>query len=115
MTHSQIPEASVLSVKVGGIREVEARGRTVRTGIWKKPVDGPVQLRGVNLEGDDQADRSVHGGPDKAVYAYALEDYAYWAAPWLASGGRWAARCSKWPSHGCRASSSASAWVTPHS
>ncbi len=39
-----------------------------------------VSLRGVNLDGDDQADRSVHGGPDKAVYAYAIEDYQYWSA-----------------------------------
>ena len=54
-------------------------GRTVRTGIWKSPVDGRVAVRGVNLDGDDQADRRVHGGPDKAVYAYASEDYAWWA------------------------------------
>ncbi len=78
MTRTLVPEAVILSVNVGGIREVESRGRMVRTGIWKKPVDGPVLVRGVNLAGDDQADRSVHGGPDKAVYAYAVEDYAYW-------------------------------------
>jgi len=52
----------------------------VRTAIWKYPVGGrAVRLRGVNLDGDDQADRTVHGGPDKAVYAYAEEDYRYWA------------------------------------
>jgi MOSC domain-containing protein YiiM len=50
----------------------------VTTGIWKQPVDGRVALRGVNFAGDDQADRTVHGGPDKAVYAYAREDYDYW-------------------------------------
>jgi len=50
----------------------------VRTAIWKEPVSGPVPLAGVNLAGDDQADRRVHGGPDKAVYAYSLEDYAWW-------------------------------------
>ncbi len=72
-------DARVLSVNVGAVREVEWRGRTVTTGIWKHPVDGRVPLRGVNLHGDDQADRSVHGGPDKAVYAYAREDYDFWA------------------------------------
>jgi len=69
----------VISVNVGAIRELEWRGRTVRTGIWKHSVDGPVALRGVNFAGDDQADRTVHGGADKAVYAYAIEDYDYWA------------------------------------
>ena len=68
----------VLSVNVGSIRTVEWRGRMVTTGIWKHPVSGRVALRGVNLVGDDQADRTVHGGPDKAVYAYAREDYDYW-------------------------------------
>ncbi|MEP7116655.1 MAG: MOSC domain-containing protein [Acidobacteriota bacterium] len=67
------------SVNVGAIRDVAWRGEIVRTGIWKQPVAGPVAVRGVNLVGDDQADRTVHGGPDKAVYAYAVEDYAYWA------------------------------------
>ncbi len=52
----------------------------VTTAIWKEPVPGRVRARGVNLEGDDQADRKFHGGPDKAVYAYALEDYQWWAA-----------------------------------
>jgi MOSC domain-containing protein YiiM len=70
--------ASVVSVNVGEQRDVEWFGRTVRTAIWKEPVDGRVTVRGVNLAGDDQADRRVHGGPDKAVYAYAVEDYAWW-------------------------------------
>ena len=69
----------LLSVNVGGVREVEWRGERVRTGIWKFPVgDRAVAVRGVNLDGDDQADRTVHGGADKAVYAYAIEDYAHW-------------------------------------
>jgi MOSC domain-containing protein YiiM len=68
----------VLSVNVGEIREVHWRGETVTTAIWKHPVDGRVAMRGVNLVGDDQADREVHGGPDKAVYAYAREDYDAW-------------------------------------
>jgi MOSC domain-containing protein YiiM len=57
----------------------------VTTGIWKAPVDGPVAVAGVNLAGDDQADRRVHGGPDKAVYAYAVEDYRWWAEQDLGS------------------------------
>lgn len=61
--------ARVLSVNVGRPRPVATRRRTVSTAIWKAPVEGRVAVRGVNLDGDDQADRSVHGGPDKAVYA----------------------------------------------
>ncbi|MFL5617912.1 MAG: MOSC domain-containing protein [Gemmatimonadaceae bacterium] len=68
----------ILSVNVGAIREVVWRGRIVTTAIWKHPVDGRVAIRGVNLDGDDQADREVHGGKDKAVYAYAREDYDAW-------------------------------------
>ncbi len=50
------------------------------TGIWKVPVSGPIRIQDVNLAGDEQADRSVHGGPDKAVYAYAQEDLSWWTA-----------------------------------
>jgi len=70
--------ARVLSLNVGTIREIEWRGEIVTTGIWKTPTTGRVALRGVNFAGDDQADRTVHGGPDKAVYAYAREDYDWW-------------------------------------
>src|SRR5215211_8761232 len=69
----------VRSVNVGRPRPVGLRrGRTVRSAIGKAPVDGRVRVAGVNVEGDDQADRRVHGGPDKAVYAYAREDIAWW-------------------------------------
>jgi MOSC domain-containing protein YiiM len=54
------------------------KGKTINTGIFKKPVSGPVQLRTLNLDGDRQADLSVHGGPYKAVYAYPSEHYPYW-------------------------------------
>lgn len=50
------------------------------TAIWKEPVTGAIRVEGVNLAGDDQADRRVHGGPDKAVYAYAIEDYEWWSS-----------------------------------
>ena len=69
---------SVLSVNVAQMREIPYRGGTARTGIWKFPVEGAVEVRGVNVAGDDQADRTVHGGPDKAVYAYAREDIDWW-------------------------------------
>lgn len=69
---------SVLSVNVGGVRQFDYHGRPAVSAIWKSPVAGHVAARGVNLEGDDQADRSAHGGPDKAVYAYAVEDYRWW-------------------------------------
>jgi MOSC domain-containing protein YiiM len=57
---------------------VQWKGRTVSTAIFKEPVSGPVQLHQFNLEGDQQADLSVHGGPTKVVYAYPCEHYAYW-------------------------------------
>ena len=69
----------LVSVNVGAVRTVEWHGRTVTTAIWKAPVEGRIAVRGVNLAGDDQADRRVHGGPDKAVYAYSAEDYAWWS------------------------------------
>jgi MOSC domain-containing protein YiiM len=54
------------------------QGRLVTTGIFKEPVEGRVRLRRLNLDGDKQADLKVHGGPDKAVYAYSSEHYDYW-------------------------------------
>ncbi|HZO58475.1 MAG TPA: MOSC domain-containing protein [Solirubrobacterales bacterium] len=72
--------AHVLSVNVGGVRTIDVGDRTITTGIWKQPVAGRVAVRGVNVHGDDQADRTVHGGYDKAVYAYAREDTDWWEA-----------------------------------
>lgn len=69
---------TLLAVNVGTPREVVLDGRVITTSIWKQPVEGRVPVRGVNVAGDDQADRTVHGGPDKAVYAYAAEDIAWW-------------------------------------
>jgi MOSC domain-containing protein YiiM len=77
---SPSPAGSVAALNVGEPRPVAVGDRTVWTAIWKSPVQGRVALRGVNLRGDDQADRTVHGGPDKAVYAYAVEDTAWWEA-----------------------------------
>jgi MOSC domain-containing protein YiiM len=83
----------VLSVNVGLPREVEWRNEVVATAIHKAPLAGPVEVRRLNLVGDRQADLSVHGGPDKAVYVYPSEHYAFWrdelpavALPWGAFG-----------------------------
>ena len=68
----------LLSVNVSLPQEIRVNGQTVRTGIFKRPVEGRVRLGQLNLEGDAQGDLSVHGGPDKAVYAYTFEHYSYW-------------------------------------
>jgi MOSC domain-containing protein YiiM len=72
--------SEVVSVNVGRPRTVTWHGRDVVTGIWKSAVEGRVGVHGVNLDGDGQADLRVHGGPDKAVYAYTLEDYEWWSS-----------------------------------
>ena len=68
----------VLSVNVALPRLVAWRGQTFNTGIFKKPVAGPMMMRQLDLDGDRQADLSVHGGPYKAVYAYPSEHYEFW-------------------------------------
>jgi len=68
----------VLSVNVGLPREVAWQGKLINTGIFKAPLKSAVMLRTLNLDGDKQADLSVHGGVDKAVYAYPSEHYDYW-------------------------------------
>src|SRR5947209_12986183 len=68
----------VISVNVGLPRLAMHNGESVSTGIFKEPVAGRVMLRTLNLDGDRQADLSVHGGPSKAVYVYPSEHYAYW-------------------------------------
>jgi len=68
----------LVSVNVGLPRDVSWQGGTATTGIFKQPVAERVKVRRLNLEGDRQADLSVHGGPSKAVYAYPSEHYPYW-------------------------------------
>lgn len=70
----------VLSVNVGKPRSVEHEGKRVRTGIFKSPVEGKVQVNKLNLAGDKQADLRFHGGCSKAVYAYPFEHYDFWRA-----------------------------------
>jgi ferredoxin-NADP reductase/MOSC domain-containing protein YiiM len=68
----------LLSVNVSLPREIDHRGKTVTTGIFKEPVDGRVMLRTLNLDGDGQADLIGHGGKFRAVYVYSYDNYAYW-------------------------------------
>ena len=68
----------VLSLNVGLPRRVLVRDREVVTAIFKSPVDGPLMLYRLNFDGDRQADLEVHGGTNKAVYAYPSEHYGYW-------------------------------------
>ena len=83
----------LISLNVGRPRLTLYRGATISTGIFKQPVSGQVVLRTLNLDGDKQADLSVHGGPNKAIYAYPSEHYDYWRhelpgvdLPWGAFG-----------------------------
>ncbi|MBX9253532.1 MOSC domain-containing protein [Desmonostoc muscorum CCALA 125] len=83
----------LISVCVGLPREVSWKKKSVTTSIFKQPVNGRVMLRSLNLDGDRQADLTVHGGAEKAVYAYPMEHYAYWRQqlpdedlPWGAFG-----------------------------
>jgi MOSC domain-containing protein YiiM len=74
----EMTAARLISVNVGLPKQVDTGRRIVETAIWKAPVEGRVQVRHDNLEGDRQADLTVHGGPDKAVYAYAIEETRLW-------------------------------------
>ncbi len=68
----------LISVNVGLPREVAWKSKTVSTGIFKRPASERVMVRSLNLDGDGQADLSVHGGLDKAIYVYPFEHYDYW-------------------------------------
>ena len=83
----------LVSINVGRPREVQWQGETVRTSIFKAPVAGRVRVGRLNIEGDEQSDLTVHGGEDRAVYAYPAEHYAFWRErlpgvelPWGAFG-----------------------------
>src|SRR5512133_717132 len=86
-------DMKLVAISGGTPREVQWRGRSVRTSIFKEPVSGRVPVKCLNLEGDEQSDLSVHGGSDKAVYVYPAEHYAFWRRelpdaqlPWGAFG-----------------------------
>lgn len=76
--HIETTAVKIVSLNVARPRLVVYKGETISTGIFKQPVSAPVQLRTLNLDGDRQADLSVHGGPNKAVYAYPSEHYPFW-------------------------------------
>jgi MOSC domain-containing protein YiiM len=83
----------LISVNVGLPREITVGGKSVRTSIWKNPIQGRVHVSTLNVDGDQQSDLSVHGGVDKAVYLYSSEHYSYWRnrlpdveLPWGAFG-----------------------------
>jgi MOSC domain-containing protein YiiM len=80
----------ILSVNVGLPKEVTWQGKRVTTGIFKEPVQGPIMMRRLNLDGDQQADLTVHGGVSKAVYAYPSEHYGYWRTELPGVGLPWA-------------------------
>jgi ferredoxin-NADP reductase/MOSC domain-containing protein YiiM len=70
--------AQLVSVNVGMPKDVPWQGKTVHTGIWKAPVDGPVMVRRLNIDGDGQGDLAGHGGEQRAVMVYQTESYDYW-------------------------------------
>ena len=83
----------LVSVNVGRPREIEWQGKIVRTSIFKSPVTGRRRVATLNIDGDEQSDLTVHGGADKAVYAYPSEHYPFWSEqlpdadlPWGAFG-----------------------------
>jgi ferredoxin-NADP reductase/MOSC domain-containing protein YiiM len=70
--------ARLLAVNVGLPRDIEWKGRTVHTGVWKSPVQGRCRARRLNLDGDGQGDLAGHGGEQRAVFVYQIESYRYW-------------------------------------
>ena len=70
--------ARLLSVNVGLPRDIDWKGRTVHTGIWKNPVRGRCRVGRLNLDGDGQGDLDGHGGEQRAVFVYQIESYRYW-------------------------------------
>jgi MOSC domain-containing protein YiiM len=90
---SATPPPKILSLCVSMSKPINFQGRVVHTGIYKEPVQGRVALRALNLDGDEQADLTVHGGLEKALYTYASEHYPFWQEqlpdtklPWGAFG-----------------------------
>ena len=72
------PVGRLMSVNVGLPQDVAWHGQTVHTGVWKRPVEGPRQVRRLNVDGDGQGDLEGHGGPNRAVFVYQIESYQYW-------------------------------------
>ncbi len=81
----------IISLNVGLPQEVSWKGKSVLTGIFKSPIEGRVEMQRLNLNGDGQADLTVHGGVEKAVYAYPSEHYPYWQQQLLEADLPWGA------------------------
>jgi ferredoxin-NADP reductase/MOSC domain-containing protein YiiM len=75
---ADLPAGRLMSVNVGLPQDVAWQGRTVRTAVWKRPVEGARLVRRLNIDGDGQGDLAGHGGPNRAVFVYQLESYEYW-------------------------------------
>ena len=79
MTHADHPVVGkLLSVNVGLPRDVAWQGKTIRTAVWKEPVEGPRMVRKTNVDGDRQGDLAAHGGEHRAVFVYQIDSYRYW-------------------------------------
>jgi MOSC domain-containing protein YiiM len=76
--HQHRAPGRLLSVNVGLPKDVAWHGKMVHTGVWKRPVDGPSQVRRLNTDGDGQGDLAGHGGEHRAVFVYQIESYRYW-------------------------------------
>jgi len=85
-THFYCAMPKLLSIQIATSRHVLINGRSILTAIHKQPIAGPVSVAALGLAGDEQADLSVHGGLDKAVYAYPSEHYAFWQAARIEAG-----------------------------
>ena len=94
-------QMKILSVNVGGPREVEWKGKLIRTSIFKSPQNGSVRVFKLNLEGDKQSDLTVHGGVDKAVYAYPSEHYSFWRQEFPDLEITWGASAKTSPQKDC--------------
>lgn len=79
-------QGTLQSIQLGKAAALQIQGRSIQSAIRKQPVAGDVQVRPLGLHGDEQVDLSVHGGLDKAVYAYPLEHYPFWQQERLAAG-----------------------------
>ena len=104
--------AQLVSINVGGPRAVAWQGQFVSTGIFKSPVDGPVELRSTNLAGDRQADLNNHGGEEKAVYCFAHELYQGWRSSLSGMTLRWVNLAKTLPPRVCATTWYASAMST---
>ena len=78
MPETSIP-ATLVSVNVGLPKDIVWKNRTVHTGVWKYPVEGPRMVRRLNIDGDGQGDLGGHGGENRAVLVYQLDSYRHWA------------------------------------